>query len=511
MRQSTLRPRSSHRRAFGSSDRPRRARPRHRRGPDRIPADLVDRPPDRRRLAARLHRRAGEGVRDRHPGRRDPRRLLGVPRAARRGRSRACRAIARRAALRRQPRWSRSCRRPCSASLFSKIDQGAPVRAGAGRARVHRRRIRHPVGRAPRSALRRRRCASTTSTTMRWTDALKVGFAQAFALIPGTSRSGATIIGGMLFGLSRTAATEFSFFLAIPTLFAACGYELVQEPRAARRRSDLPAFGVGFVAAFVSAFLVRALADPLRQPPRLRAVRVVPDRLRRADPRHRVRRHRALGLTAAGQPALDRPAVRRRRRARLLVQGDPDQARVRRWHRSTRSRCSTLRMLYSAPFFVAMAWWAGARAEARADRARATGCALARLGFIGYYLVEPARLHGPAVHHRVARAARAVPLPDDRRRAVGAAARQADHAARGRWRSCSRTPASRSSSAHDLQHRRRPRRDAALGGAPRVRERARLRALPRRRGRRDRAARLVALHRVGDARVDGVRLRRSSR
>ena len=60
---------------------------------------------------------------------------------------------------------------------------------------------------------------------MRWTDALKVGCAQAFALIPGTSRSGATIIGGMLFGLSRRAATEFSFFLAIPTLLAACVYE----------------------------------------------------------------------------------------------------------------------------------------------------------------------------------------------------------------------------------------------------------------------------------------------
>jgi undecaprenyl-diphosphatase len=56
---------------------------------------------------------------------------------------------------------------------------------------------------------------------MRWPDALKVGFAQAFALIPGTSRSGATIMGGMLIGLSRQAATEFSFFLAIPTLFAA--------------------------------------------------------------------------------------------------------------------------------------------------------------------------------------------------------------------------------------------------------------------------------------------------
>ena len=64
---------------------------------------------------------------------------------------------------------------------------------------------------------------------MRWTDALKIGCAQAFALVPGTSRSGATIIGGMLFGLSRVAATEFSFFLAIPTLFAATGYSLWKD------------------------------------------------------------------------------------------------------------------------------------------------------------------------------------------------------------------------------------------------------------------------------------------
>ena len=70
---------------------------------------------------------------------------------------------------------------------------------------------------------------------MRWTDALKVGFAQALALIPGTSRSGATIIGGMLFGLSRVAATEFSFFLAIPTLFAATGYSLWKDARCCAR------------------------------------------------------------------------------------------------------------------------------------------------------------------------------------------------------------------------------------------------------------------------------------
>jgi undecaprenyl-diphosphatase len=89
---------------------------------------------------------------------------------------------------------------------------------------------------------------------MRWPDALKVGLAQALALVPGTSRSGATIIGGMLFGLSRTAATEFSFFLAIPTLFAATGYEVLKN-RHLLAATDLPAFGVGFAASFVSAFL----------------------------------------------------------------------------------------------------------------------------------------------------------------------------------------------------------------------------------------------------------------
>jgi undecaprenyl-diphosphatase len=86
-------------------------------------------------------------------------------------------------------------------------------------------------------------------------DALKIGFAQALALIPGTSRSGATIIGGMVFGLSRTAATEFSFFLAIPTLFAATGYEFVRN-RHLLAGGDLSMVAVGFVTAFVSAFFV---------------------------------------------------------------------------------------------------------------------------------------------------------------------------------------------------------------------------------------------------------------
>ncbi|MBI4989252.1 MAG: undecaprenyl-diphosphate phosphatase [Rhodocyclales bacterium] len=87
-----------------------------------------------------------------------------------------------------------------------------------------------------------------------WRDALKLGFAQAFALIPGTSRSGATIIGGLFFGLSRKAAAEFSFFLAIPTLFAATAYQLWKE-RALLNADDLGMWAVGFVSAFVSAFL----------------------------------------------------------------------------------------------------------------------------------------------------------------------------------------------------------------------------------------------------------------
>jgi len=90
---------------------------------------------------------------------------------------------------------------------------------------------------------------------MTWLDALKVGIAQCLALIPGTSRSGATIIGGMLFGLSRRAATEFSFFLAVPTLLAAGAYDLWKS-RALFAARDLPMFAVGLAAAFVSAFIV---------------------------------------------------------------------------------------------------------------------------------------------------------------------------------------------------------------------------------------------------------------
>ncbi|MBC7685193.1 MAG: undecaprenyl-diphosphate phosphatase [Bdellovibrionales bacterium] len=85
-------------------------------------------------------------------------------------------------------------------------------------------------------------------------DAFKVGCAQALALIPGTSRSGATIIGGMLFGLPRKVATEFSFFLAIPTILVATVYDLIKH-RELLTAADLPLFGVGSLAAFISAFL----------------------------------------------------------------------------------------------------------------------------------------------------------------------------------------------------------------------------------------------------------------
>jgi len=91
-------------------------------------------------------------------------------------------------------------------------------------------------------------------------DALKLGFAQAFALIPGTSRSGSTIIGGLLFGLSRKAATEFSFFLAIPTLIIASLYDLYKHRDLLQLESDVASFAVGLIAAFISAlFAVKGL------------------------------------------------------------------------------------------------------------------------------------------------------------------------------------------------------------------------------------------------------------
>jgi undecaprenyl-diphosphatase len=93
-----------------------------------------------------------------------------------------------------------------------------------------------------------------TVDDLRISDALKVGLVQCLALVPGTSRSGATIIGGMVMGLSRQVATEFSFYLAIPTLLGAGAYSLYKE-RALLSLADAPMFLVGLLFAFVSAWL----------------------------------------------------------------------------------------------------------------------------------------------------------------------------------------------------------------------------------------------------------------
>ncbi|HEX7557769.1 MAG TPA: undecaprenyl-diphosphate phosphatase, partial [Usitatibacter sp.] len=99
----------------------------------------------------------------------------------------------------------------------------------------------------------------TSVDEMDWKDALKVGLAQCLSLVPGTSRSGATIMGGMLFGLSRQAATQFSFFLAVPIMFAASGYQMVKY-RDLLSRDDLATFAVGFIVSFAFALLaVKAL------------------------------------------------------------------------------------------------------------------------------------------------------------------------------------------------------------------------------------------------------------
>ena len=84
--------------------------------------------------------------------------------------------------------------------------------------------------------------------------AWQIGFAQSLALIPGVSRSGATILGGMLFGLSRQAATEFSFFVAIPIMFAATIYDLLKN-RNLLAWDDVSIFAVGFITAFFAALL----------------------------------------------------------------------------------------------------------------------------------------------------------------------------------------------------------------------------------------------------------------
>ena len=256
---------------------------------------------------------------------------------------------------------------------------------------------------------------------MRWTDALKVGIAQAFALIPGTSRSGATIIGGMLFGLSRKAATEFSFFLAVPTLVAA-GVLLAVE--GARRCCRPPTCRCS------------ASASSCRSCPRSLCIRWLIRYVSRNDfvpfAWYRIAFGVVVlvtawtgvgrvGVTASpsgAQRALDRPAVRDRRHARLLVQGDPDQARLRvasgRRDDAARAAHALLGAVLRRDGVVG-----GSRRAAPIERAR-RGCGSSWLGLHRLLPREPARLHRPQLHHRRARAAGALPVPDDGRAAVGA-------------------------------------------------------------------------------------------
>ncbi|HEY8330673.1 MAG TPA: undecaprenyl-diphosphate phosphatase [Pseudomonas sp.] len=99
-----------------------------------------------------------------------------------------------------------------------------------------------------------------TVDDMSWKHALKIGCAQCLAMIPGTSRSASTIIGGLIFGLSRKAATEFSFFLAMPTMVGAAVYSGYKHRALFENGADLPVFALGFVTSFVFAMLaVRAL------------------------------------------------------------------------------------------------------------------------------------------------------------------------------------------------------------------------------------------------------------
>ena len=136
---------------------------------------------------------------------------------------------------------------------------------------------------------------------------VKLGLFQALALIPGTSRSGATIIGGLLSGLSRRTAAEFSFFLAIPALLAATAYD-IYKARDEFAAADVEPLIVSCVASFVSALLVTKLLLRFVSQSFVRGVRVVSHRVRGRDPDHRVHRRRALvaelGLTPFPSPKI---------------------------------------------------------------------------------------------------------------------------------------------------------------------------------------------------------------
>ncbi len=93
-----------------------------------------------------------------------------------------------------------------------------------------------------------------TGANLTYKQAFLIGVAQSIAVIPGVSRAGATIIGGLALGLSRTAITEFSFLLAVPTMAAATGYDLLKSA-GTFSAADLPVLGVGFIVSFIVAFV----------------------------------------------------------------------------------------------------------------------------------------------------------------------------------------------------------------------------------------------------------------
>ena len=122
--------------------------------------------------------------------------------------------------------------------------------------------------------------ASTTRRASRCRCTSKIGLFQCLAMIPGVSRSGATIVGAMLLGADKRAAAEFSFFLAMPTMAGAFAYDLLKNYKTLSF-DDVAMIAVGFVAAFVSGLFVVQGPPRLRLPPRLLALRLVADRGRR--------------------------------------------------------------------------------------------------------------------------------------------------------------------------------------------------------------------------------------
>ena len=115
---------------------------------------------------------------------------------------------------------------------------------------------------------------------MRMRTALWIGCCQILAMIPGVSRAGATIMGGLMLGVDRPAATQFSFFLAVPTMLGAAVYDLYKN-RAILSLENGTMIAIGFIVAFLVRALRRAHLGRLRQPPRLRRLRLVPHRPRR--------------------------------------------------------------------------------------------------------------------------------------------------------------------------------------------------------------------------------------